>query len=105
LFKENRETIAKQVTTRSNRLCFSLCNSLSSISFERDSELTGIKARAFAATHLSFVVVLVGVSFIAGDAFPTQCIVALASGDPNTAFGDWGGHHESGSKEAYERMT
>jgi hypothetical protein len=50
--------------------CFSHCQSLSSISFEMDSELTRVEARACLGTNLSLVVVPGSTSFIAGGAFP-----------------------------------
>jgi uncharacterized membrane protein len=83
--------------------CFSHCNSLSSISFETDSVLTRIEAGAFAATRLSLVVVPGSVSFIAVDAFPAGCVVALAGGDSNAAFREWVRRHQSGWSEVFER--
>jgi hypothetical protein len=85
--------------------CFSHSDSLSSISFEMDSELTGIEAEAFAAAALSLVAVPVNVSFIAGDAFPVYCAVTMAAGDSDAAFGEWAGRNGSGSGKALERRT
>jgi hypothetical protein len=48
--------------------------------------LTSIKGLAFVATRLSLVVVPVSVSFIAGNAFPIGCNVALAGGKSDAAF-------------------
>jgi hypothetical protein len=56
----------------------SYCKSLSSISFEPDSELTRIETEAFVGTHLDLIVVPPTASFIAGDAFPSDCAVTLA---------------------------
>jgi hypothetical protein len=58
--------------------CFAYCKSLSSISFEIDSELTRIETEAFARTGLDYVIVMDSVSFIAADAFPRDCAVTLA---------------------------
>jgi hypothetical protein len=66
--------------------CFSSCESLSSISFETDSELTRMEVGAFAETHLYFVVVPRNTSFIAGDAFPRYCDVTLAGADSDAEF-------------------
>jgi hypothetical protein len=57
---------------------FSSCDSLSSLSFETDPELTHIEAGAFAGTHLYLVVVPGSTLFIAGDAFPSHCTVTSA---------------------------
>jgi hypothetical protein len=85
--------------------CFSHCHSLSSISFETDSELTRIVAGAFAATYLSLVVIPVSVSFIIDDVFPADCTVALDYGGSNAALREWSGRRESGSTEVFERRT
>jgi hypothetical protein len=86
--------------------CFYYCKSFSSISFETNSELTRIEAGAFADTPLSSVVVVpVNASFIAGDALPAYCTVALAGGDSNMAFREWAERRQSGSREAFERRT
>jgi hypothetical protein len=61
--------------------CFAKCKSLSSISFEIDSELTRIEAGACRGTQMSLVVVPGRISFIAGDAFPPSCTVMLAGSD------------------------
>jgi hypothetical protein len=67
--------------------------------------LTRIEAEAFAATCLSFVVVPGNVSFIAGDAFPIDCIIAVADVDSNASFREWVGRRQPGSREAFERRT
>jgi hypothetical protein len=55
--------------------CFSHCASLSSISFERESELARIEARAFNWTSLSSVIGRENTSFVAGGPFPSRCVV------------------------------
>jgi hypothetical protein len=55
--------------------CFSSCNSLSSISFETESELGQIEADTFYSTSLSSVLVPQNTRFIAGGAFPCKCVV------------------------------
>jgi hypothetical protein len=67
----------------------SSCKSLSSIAFEVDPELKHIEAGAFAGTNLSLIVVSMYVSFIASDAFPAHCTVALDGGDSTAAFREW----------------
>jgi hypothetical protein len=49
--------------------CFSYCKSLSSISFETESELARIEADIFYNTSLSSFICLTNASFIAGGAF------------------------------------
>jgi hypothetical protein len=53
--------------------------------FDADSELTHIEAGAFAITDLSLVVIPMSVLFIASDAFPDHCAVALFGGDSSAA--------------------
>jgi hypothetical protein len=86
--------------------CFSYYNSLSSISFESDSELTRVGAGAFAVTRLTLVVVPASVLFIAGDAFPTYCTVQLPGEDTNARFREWAECcGEPGASEAFERKA
>jgi hypothetical protein len=85
--------------------CFSHCKSLSSVSFETNSELTRIEFRAFATTYLSLVVIPRSTSFIAGDAFPHSCAVTLAGSDPDAEFGVWNGRRQLGSSEAFKRSA
>jgi hypothetical protein len=84
---------------------FSSYNSLSSISFENDPELTRVETGAFADTRLSLAIVPVSGSFVAGDAFPADWTVALAGGDLNAGFRAWSGRRLSGSSEAFEQRT
>jgi hypothetical protein len=67
--------------------------------------LTRIQAGAFMNERLFLVVVPRSVSFIAGDAFPVYCTVALDGGDANAAFREWVGRRKSGLSEAFERRT
>jgi hypothetical protein len=55
--------------------CFSSCKSLSSISFETESELTRIEAGAVYCTSLPSVLVPENTSFVAQSAFPCECVV------------------------------
>jgi hypothetical protein len=83
--------------------CFAHCASLSSISFEADSELTRIEAGAFAATSVSSVVIPKSILFAAGDAFPTTCVVALAGTDSDAELTEWTRRRQSGSIDPFER--
>jgi hypothetical protein len=67
--------------------------------------LTCIEAGTFMNAGLFLVVVPRSVSFIADDAFPAYCTVALDGGDANAAFREWVGRRKSGLSEAFERRT
>jgi hypothetical protein len=58
--------------------CFHDCRSLPSISFQVESELTRIEDNAFKGTSLTSVVIPGSTSFIAGTAFPDNCITVTA---------------------------
>jgi hypothetical protein len=82
--------------------CFSYCESLSSISFMTDSELTRIESGAFTGTRLSFMFIPGGTSFIAEDAFPHDCAVALAGADCDADLSEWNLRRRSVSSEESE---
>jgi hypothetical protein len=82
--------------------CFASCHSLSSISFEIDSELIRIETRAFTGTRLSLVVVPGSTSFIAGNAFPHDCAVTSAGADCDADLREWNLRCWSVSGEASE---
>jgi hypothetical protein len=84
---------------------FSHCKSLSSISFESDSELTRIKAEACSQTSLSLVIVPGSTFFTAGDAFPGSCAVTLAGSDCDAEFRAWNKRRQFDTSRAFERMT
>jgi hypothetical protein len=84
-------------------LCFSHCESLSSISFETDSELTRIEAGAFAGTNFDCVIVPRSTSFIAGNAFPCYCDVTLAGADSDAVLRQGNLRHRSGWSDMFER--
>jgi hypothetical protein len=55
--------------------CLSSCKSLSSISFDTESELARIEVDAFYSISLSSVLVPQNTLFVIGGAFPHKCVV------------------------------
>jgi hypothetical protein len=82
--------------------CFSRHCSLSSISFESNSQLRNIESRSFADTGIHSIVLPSQVSLIAGDAFPADCSVSLA-GNSCPAFDEWNSLRMGGSSRDFER--
>jgi hypothetical protein len=83
--------------------CFSHCELLSSISFETDSQLTGIEAGAFAGAYLYFVIVWRSTSFIAGNEFPRHCAATSSWAESGAELSEWNLGPRSGSSDAFER--
>jgi hypothetical protein len=71
--------------------------------------LKQIEYAAFARSHPDLAVVPGKISFIAGDAFPEDCIVTMsegeADGDSFRGFEEWRTCLESGSRDAFERRV
>jgi serine/threonine protein kinase len=69
--------------------CFSRCEALSSISFESNSGLKQIEARALNATSVHSVVIPSTVCFIASNAFDPECRLSLLDGSSCPEFERW----------------
>jgi hypothetical protein len=85
--------------------CFSHCSFLSSISFETDSELTRIESAAFFGTKVRLVLSPRDISFIAGNALPRDCQIAIADGELSRDLREWNDRRQAGSPDGFERMT
>jgi 1-acyl-sn-glycerol-3-phosphate acyltransferase len=67
--------------------CFSFCRSLSSISFECDSELIRIESKAFSSSSLESITIPRHVQFIDGSAFPTISKISISVTSDYSYFG------------------
>jgi hypothetical protein len=85
--------------------CFALSSSLSSISFETDSEVTRIESAAFFGTKVRLVLSPRDISFIAGNALPRDCQIAIADGELSRDLREWNDRRQAGSPDGFERMT
>jgi hypothetical protein len=86
----NSQPITSIITPRNTEsldsLCFSLCGSLSSISFEKDSRLKRIDSEAFYGSALESIIIPRDVDFIVGSALSNISQISISIQTGNSHF-------------------